>query len=255
MPPVFDQWAKYYDLAEADRSVFIDFYGALVTPETQSFLELGCGTGVITTALARRIAEQHTGDTRIRVTGLDVAREMLKIAQERDPQIEWVLGDFREPPVSGEYDLIICCFNVLQMMLHEPDISSVFRAARRLLKPDGQFAFDLYQPNLAYLAQPQKNRLVRAVSDRSGKRFELREDAVYDPESLVYTLDWRLIDLDNPGSPLATMHYYVRQYFASDIERLLADAGLAIEQRYGDFDRSEFTSSSKKQIIVCRRAP
>src|ERR1700704_5093944 len=147
MSPIYDQWAKFYDLAEGDRSVFINFYSTLITSETRSLLEFGCGTGVITTALAQCMARHHDGYAGLRVVGLDESAEMLRIARDRDRRIEWVLGDFRLPPVGGEYDLVICCFNVLQMMLDEQDVSAVFRAARGHLKHDGSFAFDLYQPN------------------------------------------------------------------------------------------------------------
>jgi SAM-dependent methyltransferase len=250
---VYDRWAQYYDIAEGDRSAFVELYGSLITERVRSLLELGCGTGVITIALAQHIAQHDNGNGVMRVTGLDESAEMLRIAHARDECIEWVLGDFRAPPLSGSYDLVICCNNSLQLLLSEDDLGAAFRAARQLLAPGGIFAFDIYQPNLAYLRAGQTDRLVLCVADERGRPLEVRENFIYDADSRILTVDRRLREPGEGGALLATIHYKLRQYFAGDIERLLKNAGLVVAERYGDFDRSPFTSRSKKQILVCER--
>jgi len=250
---VYDRWAHYYDIAEGDRSAFVELYGRLITDRVRSLLELGCGTGVITTALAQRMAQYGNNDGATRVTGLDESAEMLRIARARDERIEWVLGDFRSPLVSGPYDLVICCNNSLQLLLNEEGLAATFTAARQLLAPSGIFAFDIYQPNLAYLSAGQNDRLVFSVADDRGRPLEVREDFSYDADAGILTVDRRLRETGETGVLLTTINYKLRQYFASDIDRLLEDAGLGIVERYGDFDRSPFTSRSKKQILVCER--
>jgi hypothetical protein len=150
---------------------------------------------------------------------------------------------------------VYCCYNTLQHLIGDEDLLETFLAVRDLLRDDGIFAFDLYQPNVAYLASPQTNRMARAITDAGGHHLEIREDQVYAPETRVATFSWRLIDRDRPGAPpLAQTRYSFRQYFAEDLERLLSDARLAIRERYGDFDRSRFNKDSKKQILICARA-
>jgi SAM-dependent methyltransferase len=254
MPALYDSWAKYYDIAEGDRSIFIDFYSTVVAQNTRSLIELGCGTGVITAALGQLMARNQGGYAALRVTGLDESSEMLRVARARDRNIEWIRGDMRSPPVIGTYDLVLCSFNVLQMFLNTDDLRAVLRSARGLLADKGIFAFDIYQPNVAYLTTPQKNRLVRAVAGGDGRMLEVREDFVYDPTTYIMTLDWRLVDSARPEWALETMHYHLRQYFAEEVEQMLRAAGLTIKERYGDFDQSPFTAGSKKQIIVCERA-
>src|SRR5207302_7682628 len=167
MAPIYDKWAKCYDLSEGDRSAIIEFYRSLIRQDTRSLLELGCGTGLITASLGSLMAQYNNGYAGLRITGLDESVEMLRFAHTRSEPIEWILGDFRAPQVSGEYDLVICCFNVLQMLLHEDDVGATLRAARHLIRPGGRFAFDIYQPNLPYLRLPQTDRVVRTVSDES----------------------------------------------------------------------------------------
>src|SRR5690242_17834728 len=122
MADIYEIWAEYYDLVEGDRTPIVGFYTSTVTHRTRSLLEFGCGTGVITHALATRMAQLRGSFRDIRVTGLDKSARMLETATRRDSRIEWVLGDFRCPPIADKYDLMICPFNVLQTLLDEADV-------------------------------------------------------------------------------------------------------------------------------------
>jgi SAM-dependent methyltransferase len=251
--PAYDSWADYYDLTDADRTPFVSFYRGLVRDSTRSLLELGCGTGTIAIALAQTMAER-SGSRGLRVVGVDESPAMLRVARSRAPELEWIEGDMRDPPVDGPFDLVICPFNTLQLLLEGADLSATFRAVRRLLAADGTFAFDLYQPNIEYLETSQDNRMARAVDNQHGERLEIREDTAYDDSSRVLTVDWRLVKAADPEAPpIATTRYFVRQYFPEDIDRALDEGGLRADERYGDFDRSQFGPAAKKQILVCSR--
>jgi SAM-dependent methyltransferase len=250
---IYDSWAGCYDLSEGDRSEIVNFYRGFITPAMHRLVELGCGTGVILTALTEYLGYVNK-EAQPRVIGLDQSVEMLRIARSRNPKIAWLGGDFRAPPIVGKHDLIICCFNTLQMLLSEDELSATFSSVRRLLAPDGIFVFDIYQPNLTYLGIPKRDRLIRTVTDEQGSVVELRENAYYDCKRQILNLDWRLVQPGLPETLLGSLQNRMRQYFPEEIERLLAIAGLSIKDRYGDFDRSSFTSESKKQIIVCTAA-
>lgn len=250
----FDSWADFYDLTDADRGASIDFYRRLVTDQTRSLLELGCGTGTITIALATAMQARTGGPDTIRVVGLDQSREMLRVARSRDPHIDWVLGDMRAPNIDGPFDLVISPFNTLQYLLRDEDLAQAFRSVRHLISDRGIFAFDIYQPNPEYLANPQTDRLARSVTDPDGRRLEIREDTSYDPDSLVLTVNWRLVETDDGRPPLASTTHRMRQFAAADVDRILAEAGLEGRERYGGLDRSPFTGASKKQVVVCGTA-
>jgi SAM-dependent methyltransferase len=249
----YDCWADYYDVTDADRTPFINFYRSLVTERRpRSLLDLGCGTGTVTIALAQHLVGRHAGSPGARVVGVDVSSGMLDVARERDARVEWVQGDMRSPPVDGSFDLVICTFNTLQSLLRDDDLAQAFGSVRRLLSADGAFAFDIYQPNLDYISIAQTDRLARSVTDGHGRRLEIREDTRYDPRTRVLTIDWRLVEeLNTDAPPLARMRCPVRQYFPADVARSLDAAGLAVQERYGDLDRSPFTPDSKKQVLVC----
>ena len=246
----YDRWAQYYDIGEGDRRPHLAFYTALLRPADHSVLEIGCGTGVVAAELGARIEAQGLVP---RVVGVDLSAAMLDVARARHPHYEWVHADMRDPGVAGRFDLLVCCFNTLQFMLEDRDLVQAFAAARERVEPGGRFAFDLYQPNLAYLQAPRRNTLARTV-ETQGHRLQIREDARYDEARRVLELDWRLVAADQPGAVLAATHFSLRQYFAGDVERLLARAGWTMRERYGDLARAPFTPLSKKQVLVCTPA-
>ena len=251
----YDSWAAYYDVTDADRTPFIEFYRGLVTVRTRSLLDLGCGTGTVTIALVNEMTARGEHSGGIRVVGIDESPEMLTVARERDSSVEWIVGDMRSPPVEGHFDLVISSFNSLQLLHRDRDLVATMRAVRGLIEGGGHFAFDIYQPNAEYLAADDRDRLARAVRDARGRALEIREDTEYDSATRVLTVDWRLVETANPqAAPLARMRCGLRQYFADEVEAALSEAGLAIHQRYGEFDRSPFTPQSRKQILVCGAA-
>lgn len=240
---------------EGDRSAFVEFYTSLVDERVSSILELASGTGVVLGAMAQRAIEQHPTAGGLRFVGVDHSVNMIAIARNRDPSIEWVCGDMRSPAVDGSFDLIFCCFNTLQWCISDAELLSTFRWVRRHLNAGGCFAFDIYQPNVEYLSVPKRDRLVRSMVDGLGKTLEIREDAEYDEISRIYTLDWRLQDAGAPGSePVARLHCPLRHFFADEVERIVFEAGLEIRERFGDLDRSPFTEKSKKQVVLCSPA-
>jgi SAM-dependent methyltransferase len=249
----YDAWADYYDLMDRDLAPFVEFYRSLLTDRTQAALELGCGTGTIAVAIAQQWRQQGGGAASRKIIGIDGSSRMLEIARTRDPSIEWVFGDIRTPPVRGPFDFIFCCFNTLQLLLEDGDLAKTFAAVHRLLAPEGRFAFDIYQPNIPYLSIVQNNRLAKSVTDQLGRNLEVREDTVYDPDTRLLNVSWRLLDQAKPDETLASTRYNLRQYFPVEVERQLSGAGLVVHERYGDFDRSPLTEHSRKQILICGR--
>lgn len=91
-------------------------------------LDLGCGTGELTRALARR---------GVRATGCDISREMLqRAAREPSDCADWVqleLGWTRLPFESSMFDAVVAA-SVLEYVV-EP--AAVLRECARVLRPGG----------------------------------------------------------------------------------------------------------------------
>lgn len=94
-------------------------------------LDVGCGGGILSEALARGGAE---------VIGIDLAPAVLDVARLHLLE-SGLTVDYREISVEtladnmkGQFDVITC----LEMLEHVPDPASVIRACANLLKPGGR---------------------------------------------------------------------------------------------------------------------
>jgi SAM-dependent methyltransferase len=246
-----DIWADLYDAMDVDRRLHLDFYCGLVTPDTQSLLDLGCGTGSITLAMAEGLPPDA------RVAGVDLSPRMVEICRTRAPRHEWAVGDIAAPRVTGPFDLVVICFHTLQAMLTDQDLRRCLDAVAGLMSAGGRFAFDIYQPNAAWLASiTPEPAIARQFTDAQGRTVDVVEtDGHYDPETRILSGTWTLRDTVT-GAPLPVdpIIQRLRQYAPKDITAALACAGLAVETVWGDLDRSPLAPGSKRQVYLCRKA-
>lgn len=109
------------------------FFAILPAPGRRT-LDLGCGEGRVARDLKAR---GHT------VTGVDVAPTMIRLAQEADPDGEYVLSDAADLPFGdGSFDLVIA-FNSLMDVDNMPGTVS---EAGRVIEPDGRFCICITHP-------------------------------------------------------------------------------------------------------------
>jgi ubiquinone/menaquinone biosynthesis C-methylase UbiE len=101
-------------------------------------LEIAAGTGVVTRALAPKLSS----DAAYMVT--DLNRPMLDYAASRqtpDPRIKWRQADALALPFEdAAFDLVCCQFGAMFF----PDRISGYREAKRVLKPGGNFLFNVW---------------------------------------------------------------------------------------------------------------
>lgn len=103
-------------------------------PRRASILDLCCGDGRLTLALA---------NSGYRMTGLDGSGRILKFARKRAPGIEFVLADARDFRFRRRFDVIISTFDALNHTMSAVELAQVCACSWRALKPGGYFAFDL----------------------------------------------------------------------------------------------------------------
>ena len=94
-------------------------------------LDVGCGAGLLSEALAREGAQ---------VTALDLAPELVKVARlhglESGVKVDYRLQSVESlaEEMPGQFDAITC----MEMLEHVPDPGSIIRACATLLRPGGR---------------------------------------------------------------------------------------------------------------------
>lgn len=93
----------------------------------RAWLDVACGTGRHLSFLRRRFV----------ITGVDISREMLRVARRRLPQTRLVLGDMRTFRLDEEFDVVSCLYSAIGHLKTERDLEATFANFARHLKPGG----------------------------------------------------------------------------------------------------------------------
>jgi malonyl-CoA O-methyltransferase len=157
----FSRHAHRYD----SFSVIQDRVGTAllgITPDRgiRSLLDVGCGTGTFTHALAQRF-------DRASITAVDICPAMIKMAQKKTQtnRIDWTCADAESMVLDRRFDLIAsnACFQWFD------DLAGAVQRYRQLLTPSGMLAFSAFGPStLCELSQVMQGLWGDAATVHSG---------------------------------------------------------------------------------------
>jgi SAM-dependent methyltransferase len=155
-----DAWCTWAD-AQREEDVLPAFHDLLPPPSLRA-LDVGCGEGRLTRALSARGYD---------VCGVDIAAQLIEVAQARDPGGDYRVADAERLPFDeGAFDLVVA-FNVL-MSVERP--AHAVAEAARVLVHGGRLCASIVHP-LASAGTWEDDVLLvrgylaeRAYEDRTG---------------------------------------------------------------------------------------
>lgn len=197
-------------------------------------LELGIGTGRVALPLHERGVEVH---------GIDASDAM--VAKLRDKpggeQIPVAMGSFADFWLETRFRLVYVPFNTFFALRTQDEQLACFRAVARHLVDDGAFLIEAFVPDLTRFVRGQNVSATRVGVD------EVQLD-VSEHDALEQRVNSHHVILRD--GRVEQYPVQLRYAFCSELDLMARLAGMRLRERWSDWDRNPFTSSSAKHVSV-----
>jgi SAM-dependent methyltransferase len=232
---VYDEWSE--STAQTQTSEAAAEFLAALSPRGRA-VELGIGTGRVALALSARGLEVH---------GVEISERMVEQlwAKPGRGDLEVVVGDFADVPVSGQFDLVYVVFNTLYALTTQDEqVRCVANVAARL-GPGGKFVVEAFVPDVARFDRGQRvqvNRMnVGEVHVDLARHYPVSQTT--SSQQLVIT-------------PTGLRFYpmRLRYIWPSELDLMCQLAGLRLIERFGGWEREPFTAASTAHVSVYTKA-
>ena len=191
-------------------------------------LEFAIGTGRIALPLAER---------GVAVSGIDLSEPMVEQlrAKPGGGEIPVTIGDIATTRLDETFRLVYLVYNTINNLTTQDGQIACFENASRHLEPGGSFVIEVGVPDLRRL--PPGERFVP---------FSVTPTHVGVDEYDV--VDQGLISHHYGPSRQISMPF--RYVWPSELDLMARIAGMTLRERWQDWDRSPFTSESRKHVSV-----
>jgi SAM-dependent methyltransferase len=234
--------SEIYDVFMQDgpQDRWFDFLRRRFHLESYRVADIGCGTGQLTTQLAKCSAS---------VIGVDISEEMLARAAQRAEQervhVRWMLQDMRELKLPHPVDLAVSTCDSLNYLHSEAALSEAFTRIHEHVMEGGWFCFDVHGTG-------------RVETLRDGFWYDVQPDAAVMFETSVSETGRIRYDVhafveERQGLYRRFEEQHEQQFFAiADVISLLEKCGFTCEDVLGDFGQT-VPECADRVVFVARR--
>ena len=244
--------AQGFDLeysAHRDPSGDREFYAGLARETGGPVLELGCGTGRVLLPIAQ---------LGIACVGLDVSAAMIDVLRSKapPPNLTLVHASMTDFDLGADrFQLVFSAFRAFQHLYTVEEQLAALARVRRHLAPGGVFAFDMFAPNLAWLARDDEAEQSHTRVRDDGS--EIRSHVTFRPDRMTQVMHarfrherWRdgaFVSEEGAEVGLRWFHHF-------ELEHLLARAGFAVTALFGGFDRRPYDTVGD-MVVLAKATP
>jgi hypothetical protein len=198
-------------------------------------LEFAVGTGRIALPLSARGVAVH---------GMDLSEAMLRRLRAKTgaDQVSAVVGDFTLDRVPGPFGLVYLVYNTIMNVTTQDDQVACFRNAAAHLAERGRFVVEVSVPDLQRLPPGETVHPFAVTPTHLG--FDEYDIGTQRMWSHHYRID---------GDRVERMSVPFRYAWPSELDLMARIAGMALVERWADWDRSPFTSESRSHVSVWQR--
>jgi len=207
-----------------------------------TIVDLGCGTGLITRALA---ALGH------RVIGVDPSREMIGVARARPfgDRVQWIVGGADQIGTPGA-DLAIMTSHVAQFFVADDEWEGALVALHAAIRAGGRLGFESRNPGARAWESWTTDHVTSVVDPVAGPIDWWTE--VHDVRDGIvrYANHYRFMTLGDVLVSEARLRFRT----LDELTRSLTEAGFTIERIDGDWHGRPVDATASEHIMVARRA-
>lgn len=231
---------------EYDRSVAERFRPDEIAPAVRLLAELaGDGVAVEFAVGTGRLA-LPLADVGITVTGIDLSEPMLAqlAAKPGADRIDVSVGDMTTTQICADAALVYLVFNTITNLRTQRRQADCFRNAAAHLRPGGRFVIETGVPQLRRL--PPGDTIIPFDVSASHLGFDEYIDFVEQISvSHHYYID---------GQRARTSSAAFRYVWPSELDLMAEMAGMELEHRWADWQRSPFTGQSRSHVSIWQLA-
>jgi len=211
----------------------------LADPKGRSVLDLACGPGRISIALAR---------LGFSVTGVDrtpyLLDKALSLAKSADVAVDWVQSDMRDFVRANSFDLALSIFTSFGYFDSKGEDLQVLRNMLTCLRPGGVAVIDVMGKEVL------AGRFQRVdIDDESDGTRLVRSHHIFDDWTRVRN-EWILIR----DARTTTFSFHHTIYSGQELRDRMELAGFSDVMLYGNFDGAPYDHHAARLIAVGRRA-
>jgi SAM-dependent methyltransferase len=134
--------------------------------DVKNLLHLGCGGG----------RNDFTFQKHFDVTGVDISKEMLKLAKDLNPESAYIQGDMRSIRLGRTFDSV-ATLDSINYMKNEEELSQLFQTAYEHLNPGGVFLTVVEESRERF----KQNRTISSTHSRGKTQITFIENS-FDPD-------------------------------------------------------------------------
>ena len=228
---------EYKKRADYISSLFKRFK---ISPEI--VLDLGCGTGSVTTLMAKK------GYSMI---GVDMSPEMLSIASDKAKKegldILYLNQPMEDFELYGTVGAVICLLDSLNYITENKDLSRTFDLVHNYLDPNGLFIFDVNTP------YKFKNILAGNTFCGENEHVFYTWENFFDPESNLCEFMLNFFIKEGKTYSRYTETHYQKSYTSSYLKKLLEGCGFELLGTFDDLSFNLPARNSQKVFYVARK--
>ena len=241
---MYNRFAYLYDelINDVNYKDWLDYYFKIFQRyglKPKLGLDLGCGTGNLTTLFA---------DKGVEMTGIDLSEDMLMVAREKAEgrDILYLNQDMCEFELYGTVDFIVSSLDCINYITDKRELLKVMKLANNYLNPGGLFIFDI---NTSY----------KLENITGNNTFILENDEVFcswqnEFDKKRKISDFYLTFFCKEGEKYQRFdeEHSQRAYSIEEISSVIENAGMKLLSVYDEMSFKKPTSKSERVFFVAQ---